>query len=697
MKKRVLALFMAVSLASASFPMTAWATEIDVIPQQEESGVVEEPETTEELEKTEAPAEKSEVSEEQSATEQPETVEVTEQPETTEETEVVEEPEVTEETENVKEQEIEPLDVETEEAGEQGISIEEVLKNRTGGLAPAQGTALSEAEAGQFKEINPEQEQDIPAYGSAVYQTEWDKYSSNYIYNNLNSTEQTFWDALDYVCALYLTGEDDAVSTSGMVLPDYTISYSSLSLERATDIFLMFNYSNPQYYFINGGYAYIESRGILVPTFYTEFQSGSKRSQATQAMKNTITSWESTIASAGSTEQKAKAAHDLIAKKVQYDDNYLTNPENPFHQSAYSVFCDDHSVCAGYTKAFEMLMNGAGIDTIALLSTDHAWNMIKINDSWYHTDCTWDDMDGYSGYEMIYNFFNRSESVIRSDGTHEIQSMFDGKLPASTLDSGAGNTSIGKCATPSKKTATPKVTYKTVKNGVQVTISSNTSNTEIYYTTNGQTASSSYTKSHRYKKPFTISKKTTIKAIAVKDTYWNSDQTEKTVDGRIYTVNFKSNGGSSVSKQYVQHNKTIKKSSNPKRSKYTFVGWYSDSKLTKAWDFNTKITSGKTLYAKWKKISLKKAVISKVKNVSGKKIKVTVKKVSGADGYQIQYSTKSNMKSAKTVTSSKTTTTISKLSKGKKYYVRVKAYKKDSTGKKVAGKWSKVKNLKVSK
>lgn len=697
MKKRVLALFMAVSLASASFPMTAWATEIDVIPQQEESGVVEEPETTEELEKTEAPAEKSEVSEEQSATEQPETVEVTEQPETTEETEVVEEPEVTEETENVKEQEIEPLDVETEEAGEQGISIEEVLKNRTGGLAPAQGTALSEAEAGQFKEINPEQEQDIPAYGSAVYQTEWDKYSSNYIYNNLNSTEQTFWDALDYVCALYLTGEDDAVSTSGMVLPDYTISYSSLSLERATDIFLMFNYSNPQYYFINGGYAYIESRGILVPTFYTEFQSGSKRSQATQAMKNTITSWESTIASAGSTEQKAKAAHDLIAKKVQYDDNYLTNPENPFHQSAYSVFCDDHSVCAGYTKAFEMLMNGAGIDTIALLSTDHAWNMIKINDSWYHTDCTWDDMDGYSGYEMIYNFFNRSESVIRSDGTHEIQSMFDGKLPASTLDSGAGNTSIGKCATPSKKTATPKVTYKTVKNGVQVTISSNTSNTEIYYTTNGQTASSSYTKSHRYKKPFTISKKTTIKAIAVKDTYWNSDQTSKTVDGRVYTVNFKSNGGSSVSKQYVQYNKVIKKPSNPKRSKYTFAGWYTDSKLTKAWDFNTKIKSGKTLYAKWKKISLKQAVISKVQNVSGKKIKVTVKKVSGADGYQIQYSTKSNMKSAKTVTSSKTTTTISKLSKGKKYYVRVKAYKKDSTGKKVAGKWIKVKNFKVSK
>ena len=704
MKKRVLALFMAVSLASASFPMTAWATEIDVIPQQEESGVVEEPETTEELEKTEAPAEKSEVSEEQSATEQPETVEVTEQPETTEETEVVEEPEVTEETENVKEQEIEPLDVETEEADKQGISIEEVLKNRAGGFVPAQGIALSEAEAGRFKEISPDREQDIPAYGSAVYHTEWDKYSSNYIYNNLNSGERKFWDALDHVCYQYLTSQDDAIgqqTREGIVympnIYESPIYYSTLTLERAAEIFLMFNYSNPQYYFMDGVYVYIESSNIFVPTFYEEFRSGSARSKATQAMKNTITSWESTIASAGSTEQKAKAAHDLIAKKVQYDDNYLTNPDNPFHQSAYSVFCDDHSVCAGYTKAFEMLMNGAGIDTIAVLSTDHAWNMIRINDSWYHMDCTWDDLDGYAGYEIIYKFFNRSEAVIKSDGTHEIESMFDGKLPASTLDSGANNTSIGKCATPSKKTAAPKITCKSVKNGVQVAISSTTSNAEIYYTVNGSTASSSYTKSYRYKQPFTVSKKTNIKAIAVKDTYWNSDQTGKTVDGRVYTVNFKSNGGSSVSKQYVQYNKTIKKPSNPKRSKYIFCGWYSDSKLTKAWNFNNKITSGKTLYAKWKKISLKKATISKMQNVSGRKLKVTVKKVSGADGYQIQYSTKSNMKSAKNVSSSKTTTTISKLSKGKKYYVRVKAYKKDSTGKKVAGKWSKVKNLKVSK
>ena len=38
-----------------------------------------------------------------------------------------------------------------------------------------------------------------------------------------------------------------------------------------------------------------------------------------------------------------------------------------------------------------------------------------------------------------------------------------------------------------------------------------------------------------------------------------------------------------------------------------------------------------------------------------------------------------------------------KLKKGKTYYVRVRAYKKDSTGRKVYGKYSTVKKIKITK
>ena len=63
--------------------------------------------------------------------------------------------------------------------------------------------------------------------------------------------------------------------------------------------------------------------------------------------------------------------------------------------------------------------------------------------------------------------------------------------------------------------------------------------------------------------------------------------------------------------------------------------------------------------------------------------------MSGADGYQIRYSKKSNFKSAKTITAkaSATSKTITKLTSKKKYYVRIRAYKVIN-GKKVYTKWS---------
>ena len=94
----------------------------------------------------------------------------------------------------------------------------------------------------------------------------------------------------------------------------------------------------------------------------------------------------------------------------------------------------------------------------------------------------------------------------------------------------------------------------------------------------------------------------------------------------------------------------------------------------------------------------KKAVISSVKPVKGKKLTVKWKKDTMATGYEIQCSLTKNFKkiAAKaTIKKVKTTsTTLSKLTKGKKYYVRVRAYKNAKVSgktKKICGDWSKVK------
>lgn len=90
-----------------------------------------------------------------------------------------------------------------------------------------------------------------------------------------------------------------------------------------------------------------------------------------------------------------------------------------------------------------------------------------------------------------------------------------------------------------------------------------------------------------------------------------------------------------------------------------------------------------------------KVTISSVSSPATKKIKVSWKKVTGASGYQVQIATSdkfsSSSKYTKSYTTASTSKTISSLTKGKKYYVRVRAYKKVNNEKQY-GSWSAVKN-----
>lgn len=95
---------------------------------------------------------------------------------------------------------------------------------------------------------------------------------------------------------------------------------------------------------------------------------------------------------------------------------------------------------------------------------------------------------------------------------------------------------------------------------------------------------------------------------------------------------------------------------------------------------------------------VKKASIKKVKNIKVRKAKISIKKMKSVSGYQIKYSTSKKFKAkyTKTKNTSKITFVTKKLKKGKRCYVKVRAYVKVNKTK-VYGKWSKVKSVKIKK
>jgi uncharacterized repeat protein (TIGR02543 family) len=78
------------------------------------------------------------------------------------------------------------------------------------------------------------------------------------------------------------------------------------------------------------------------------------------------------------------------------------------------------------------------------------------------------------------------------------------------------------------------------------------------------------------------------------------DQPDPTPTAKTYTVTFDSKGGSVVSSVSVKEGQRLTAPQQPTRQMYVFGGWYKDSALRNAWDFDLDtVDHDVTLYAKW--------------------------------------------------------------------------------------------------
>ncbi len=117
----------------------------------------------------------------------------------------------------------------------------------------------------------------------------------------------------------------------------------------------------------------------------------------------------------------------------------------------------------------------------------------------------------------------------------------------------------------------------------------------------------------------------------------------------------------------------------------------------------TKFSDGKTkpsnLYVASVCYKVQQPAIKSLANSASKKMTVKWAKNAKANGYQIQYGLKSNFSGAKSVSADKNSIvskTIGGLTKGKKYYVRLRTYKKVS-GKYYYSTWSPTKTVVIKK
>ncbi len=121
----------------------------------------------------------------------------------------------------------------------------------------------------------------------------------------------------------------------------------------------------------------------------------------------------------GSELEKERYVHDALMQITSY------NVQAGMNQSAYSALVNGESVCAGYARAFQYIMQQLGIPCYYCTGTageDHAWNIVKLGTTYYNVDVTWDDTD-----PATYNYFNKSDAAFASTHARNGLSVY---LPA---------------------------------------------------------------------------------------------------------------------------------------------------------------------------------------------------------------------------------------------------------------------------
>lgn len=204
--------------------------------------------------------------------------------------------------------------------------------------------------------------------------------SGNYYFEQLNSQEKTLY--VECYQILAMQAQEILIST--------------LDAEVLPRIYQCIINDHPEFFYLNG-YTYTQytrDQEIQYITFSGRYVYDAEEVARRQKLIDAeVDNLVSRLMGYDEYETVKRVYEELILST----DYSMDSPDN---QNICSVFLDKKSVCNGYAKAAQYLLNDLGIPCIivnGMTNGDtHAWNIVEIDGAYYHMDATWGDPSYYS-------------------------------------------------------------------------------------------------------------------------------------------------------------------------------------------------------------------------------------------------------------------------------------------------------------
>lgn len=313
--------------------------------------------------------------------------------------------------------------------------LEEILRDFsvTGPGSVWEQENAEEGQSGENAQVSPdtpetEQEEGVQEKAEGTQAEDGFLYDGAFEYaaQNLNEAELTwYWDMKQ---ALGSYGENIGLDRAALE--------AGCDEEAIDRIFQCVLNDHPELFYVEG-YSYTRyTRGdkitavIFSGTYSIDRETAESRRDEIEAAAAEILSG---IDEGADQYTKVKYVYDTIIRETDYD------PSAPDNQNVYSVFVNNRSVCQGYAKATQYLLNRLGVECTLVLGTvktgegqglparqeGHAWNLVRVDGDYYYVDTTWGDasysqQDGVSTEsigmpEINYDYLNvTTEELLKS-------------------------------------------------------------------------------------------------------------------------------------------------------------------------------------------------------------------------------------------------------------------------------------------
>lgn len=193
------------------------------------------------------------------------------------------------------------------------------------------------------------------------------------------------------------------------------VSLYHLPSDDLKNVMAQIIYSHPELFYVSSSYSYASGADGVVRSIAPAYlYDAAAVAVMNVAYQKCVAEIAAGVDPTWGDFDKALYLHDYFIKNYTYDYTYTI-------RDAYTFFTEKTGVCQAYMLALIAAGNAVGLEVLPVTSNEmlHAWNLVKVEGSWYHVDLTWDDSSANPA-AVSYRYFLQSDAgLVRIDEGEE--------------------------------------------------------------------------------------------------------------------------------------------------------------------------------------------------------------------------------------------------------------------------------------